>query len=306
MSLPTAFTLNNGAKVPAMGLGTWLSEANNAYKAVLAALKAGYRHIDTAWIYGNEKEVGQAIRDSGVPREELFVTTKLWNNMHRPENVEKALQESLNNLQIGYIDLYLMHWPFGFPPDKGLVMPVDENGRAIVDDVDFVDTFKAMEKLVGPKLRAVGVSNYTVKHLEKLLAAGCSPAANEVELHPLLPQEELVKYCQEKNILGKFMIAYSPLGSSPNPYTEYVALVDNEKVKQIAEKYNKTPAQILLSWGIQRGTAVIPKSVTPARIEENFETVKLQDSDFDALTNLSGGNFYRVVDPQNFWKIPNF
>ncbi|KAI9269373.1 NADP-dependent oxidoreductase domain-containing protein [Sporodiniella umbellata] len=298
MSLGRTFQLNTGATMPALGLGTWQSKPNEVYNAVLVALKNGYKHIDAAFIYGNEKEVGQAIKDSKVPREELFITTKLWNNSHRPEAVEKALQVSLDNLQLEYIDLYLMHWPVAFKGGEEPA-PKDKDGKILFDDVDYTETYTAMEKLVGPKVRAIGVSNFTIAKLEKLAKTQkVVPAVNQVELHPFLPQDDLIKYCNEHNIT---VTAYSPLGSTDSPFLK------DEKIAKIAEKYDTTPAQILISWAIQRGTVVIPKSVTESRIISNFKDVELKEEDFKALNGLvESQKTNRIVDPFNFWGVDVF
>ncbi|KAL6453108.1 GCY1 Glycerol 2-dehydrogenase [Candida maltosa Xu316] len=267
----TEFTLNTGKKIPAVALGTWQSPPEDAYKATLTALKNGYKHIDTAAVYGNEEGVGKAIKEAGIPREELFITTKLWNTDHK--NIEDALDDSLKKLGLDYVDLYLIHWPVS--TDKETDSPSDYN--------DYVETYINLQKIYkeGNKIRAIGVSNFTKKKLEKLLSSkgiDVVPATNQVEAHPLLTQPELYNYLKEKGIL---LEAYSPLGSSGSP------LFKNETILEIAKKNGVEPAQLLVSWAVQRETVVLPKSVTESRIISNLETFTLSDEDFDALNKLS-------------------
>ncbi|KAJ4296534.1 hypothetical protein N0V90_006579 [Kalmusia sp. IMI 367209] len=249
------FTLNTGAKIPAVGLGTWQSKPNEVREAVKAALQAGYRHIDTALAYGNEHEVGQGIKDSGVPREEIWITTKLDNPWHK--RVEEGIESSLKSLGVDYVDLYLMHWPSSTDPT---------DLKKHYPDWDFLDTWRELQKLpASGRVRNIGVSNFAIKNLEKLFASPdfkITPAVNQIELHPNQPSPKLINYCKEKGI---HCTAYSCLGSTDSP------LYQNEKLKQIAEKKGKTVQQVLLVWGLQRGTSVIPKSVTASRIQANFE-----------------------------------
>ncbi|CAN6674983.1 glycerol 2-dehydrogenase (NADP(+)) [Trichomonascus vanleenenianus] len=273
------YTLNNGVKVPAVGLGTFTSTDDEGYNAILTALKLGYRHLDTAMMYMNEKEVGRAIRDSGIPREELFVTTKLPPTLMK--DPKAALDQSLADLGLEYVDLYLMHWP----------CPLAENGtrkylphKTDLKDLngdkswDHIKTWEAMQPLVeSGKARAIGVSNYDTIYFDELLKAPTTkvvPAVNQVELHPYLPQQKLLDYCKEKNIL---LTAYCPLGRS-------VPVLEDAFVKELAEKYKVTPAQIVLSWGVARGTSVIPKSGDPKRLESNLQTVKLSDDEVAKIT----------------------
>ncbi|KAI7857921.1 NADP-dependent oxidoreductase domain-containing protein [Circinella umbellata] len=299
MASGRVFKLNTGSTIPAIGFGTWQSQPDDAYNSVLTAIKIGYRHIDTAVYYNNEKEIGRAIKDSGIPRKEFFITTKLWNTFHRPDLVSKAFEESLAKLQLDYLDLYEMHWPCAFIYDGDNLLPRHENGKIILDHtVDFTETYAEMEKLIeGGKVRAIGVSNFSVRNLKKLLkTAKIIPAVNQCELHPYFPQNKLLDFCTAHNI---HMTGYSPLGSSDSP------LMKNNIVIDIAKKYNVTPAQILISWGIQRGTSVIPKSITPSRIQENFKDIALEQVDFDKLSSLGTTNPQRLIIPNN-WDCDEF
>ncbi|KAL6245853.1 hypothetical protein RBB50_007006 [Rhinocladiella similis] len=250
------FTLNTGAEIPAIGLGTWKSPPELVRKAVCHAIQKGYRHIDTALNYQNEVEVGQGIRDSGVPRENLWVTTKLDNPWHH--RVREGFEKSLSDLGIGYIDLYLVHFPCSTDPsDPSKHLP----------DWDFVKTWQEMQKLLDTgKVKNIGVSNFQIRHLEKLLndpSCKVIPAVNQIELHPANPSSRLLDYCRSKSI---HCTAYSCLGgATDNP------LFDEPVVSRIAGSTKKTPAQILLMWGLLRGTSIIPKSVTASRIDENFD-----------------------------------
>jgi len=249
------YVLNTGDKMPGVGLGTWQSKPNEVREAVKVALQTGYRHIDTALAYGNEAEVGQGIKDSGVPRSEIWVTTKLDNPWHK--RVQQGIESSLKDLQLDYVDLYLMHWPCSTDPD---------DLSKHLPDWDFIKTWEEMQKLPATgKVKNIGVSNFAIKNLEKLLShPTCKtvPAVNQVELHPNNPSPKLIAYNKEKGIHST---AYSCLGSTDSPLYKDKTLLD------IAEKKGKTPQQVLLMWGLQRDTSVIPKSVTKSRIEKNFE-----------------------------------
>ena len=240
ISIDTKVKLNNGVEMPIFGLGTYLTRrGKETQEAVLHALEAGYTHIDTAKIYGNEEDVGEAIRKSGIPREEVFITTKLWNSDHGYDAAVAACEQSLKLLGLSYVDLYLIHWPV-----EGL-----RN-----------ETWKAMERLLKEGgCRAIGVSNYTIWHLEELLRNSSTvPAVNQVEFHPYLYQKNLLEFCQSHNIQ---LESYSPLTKGEK--------LNDPKLAAIGSKYSKSPAQVLIRWVLQRGIVVIPKSSRKGRIYEN-------------------------------------
>lgn len=241
-TLASTFTLNNGTVIPRLGLGVYRSEPGATTEAaVVSALAAGYRHVDTARIYGNEHSVGHALRQSDVPREQVFVTTKLWNADHGYDNTLRAAEESLDLLGLDYVDLYLVHWP------------VDKLRR---------DTWRAMERLAeNGQARAIGVSNYMVHHMEELFGyANVPPAVNQVELHPYIYRyrQDLVELCVANNIR---LEAYSPLTKGRK--------LDDPPLLATAQKYNKSPAQLLIRWCLQHDFVCLPKSTNPERIREN-------------------------------------
>jgi len=285
--------LNNNKSIPTLGLGTWLAEAGEVHKIVKSAIKDGYRHIDCAAVYGNEKEIGDALSEvlseGIVEREELFITSKLWNNAHAKENVLPALKQSLSDLRLDYLDLYLIHWPVAFK--ENIAFPEKADDYLSLDQLPIMETYTELEKAVGLGLvKSIGVSNFSAKKLDALIKKSkIKPAVNQVELHPYLQQNELLAYCNNNHIA---LTAYSPLGSSGRP-PEFLAnnepsLLTNPLIKEIALKYKKSAAQILLNWGLSRGTVVIPKTITPARALENFnaQNFELENSDMEKLANL--------------------
>jgi diketogulonate reductase-like aldo/keto reductase len=271
------FALNNGSgEIPALGFGTSLSDNRKTRDAVKTAVEVGFRHLDAAERYRNEAQVGAALKelfaDGTVRREDLFVTTKLWNNNHRPERVKPALQASLDRLGLDAVDLYLVHTPFAFQPGDDQD-PRHPHGAVIYDEgVTLEETWSAMEALVDEGLsRAVGLSNIDAERAREIIdTARIKPAVIEVESHPYHPQWELHELCSRHGII---LLAFAALGHALEP-----RLLDDALIVAIAQRFEKTPAQVLLAWGIQRGTAVLTGSVTPSRIKENFDVTALPES----------------------------
>lgn len=289
--VPTV-TFNNGQKIPAIGIGTWKSKPGEVTEAVKTAIEVGYRHIDCAFVYGNEKEVGAAISskiaDGTVKREDLFITSKLWNTFHRPDLVKGALLKSLENLNLTYLDLYLVHWPQAYK-EEGDLFPKEADDKIAFSDVDYVDTWKALEPLVGEGLvRSIGISNFNSKQVARLLEhASIVPVTNQIECHPYLNQRRLKDFCEARKIT---ITAYSPLGSPDRPWAkpDDPSLLDDPKLKAIADRLGKTVAQVLIRYQIDRNNIVIPKSVTASRIASNFDVFdfKLSQEDMSLIDSF--------------------
>lgn len=298
----------HGDQLPLLGLGTWKSEPGQVYQAVREAIKIGYRHIDCAAAYGNEAEVGRAlgdaVRERQVTRAELWITSKLWCNAHGRDNVAPALQKTLTDLQLDYLDLYLIHWPIPLKPSVSF--PSTASDFMPPDQVPLHSTWAGMEAAVSAGMtRHIGLSNCSAKKLREL-SPHCriQPEVNQVELHPLLQQPELLTYCAAAGI---HVTAYSPLGSSDRPAFVKAAdapvLLENAVIRSIAEAHGRTPAQVLLAWHLQRGISTTPKSVNPARLRENFAAAELRltDADMKRIGALDQG--YRLL-VGSFWEMP--
>lgn len=282
--VPT-FKLNNGYTVPAIGLGTWQANEGVVDEAVRTAIDTGYRHIDTAMIYANEKEIGNAVRakisEGVVSRSDMFITTKLWNTYHSPTDVVPTCKKSLENLNLDYIDLYLVHWPLAYKRDSVMAAPVTEGLNWFCEPVDsseedsipIEETWKAMEQCVKLGLtRSIGLSNFNSEQVERIMkVAEIKPVVNQVECHPYLNQKKLTAFCKERSIV---MTAYAPLGSPSRPWAspDTPELLQDPRLLSFAEKYKKTPAQIILRYLFQLGVSTIPKSSNPVRLKENIDT----------------------------------
>ncbi|MBB6501103.1 aldo/keto reductase [Pedobacter cryoconitis] len=288
-------TTNSTIHMPVLGFGTLIPDAAATISATRDALEAGFRHFDCAERYRNESEVGEALQTgltaSGIAREDIFVTTKLWNSNHRPERVEAAFEASLNRLRLNYLDLYLIHTPYAFLPGDEQD-PRDQNGNVIYDrEVTLLDTWRAMENLVDSgRCRAIGLSDVSLNELVPVYeAARIKPAVVQVEAHPYLPETELLEFCREKGIV---FLAFAPLGHGikPGPLEDPVIL-------EISSRVGKTPAQVLLAWAIQRGTALLTTPRTAVRARENFNISSLPEDAFDEINRIqTRQRFNQVVN----------
>ncbi len=298
---------DNGDAMPILGLGTWKSEPGDVYRAVKEAVRLGYRHIDCAPIYGNEPEIGQALSEcfaeGAVARDQMWITSKLWCDSHARVDVRPALEKTLADLQLDYLDLYLIHWPVVLK--KGVEFAGSANDMIALDELPTSETWEAMEATVDKGLcRHIGVSNFSGAKLKALVDdARLKPEMNQIELHPYLQQPAMLEFCGKHDVA---ITAYSPLGSLDRPdglkAKDEPVLLEDRTIAAIAERRGATPAQVLISWAIHRGTAVIPKSVNPARLKENLAAAELwlTQEDMKEITGLDRNR--RYVDGE-FWAI---
>ncbi|KAL4764159.1 aldo/keto reductase [Aspergillus foveolatus] len=303
------FTLNTGAQIPAIGFGTF-QDKEQQEGAVLEALKAGVRLVDTARVYDTESFIGTAIKRSSIPRDEVFLTTKLWCNSFHPYDVESALDESLRDLQTDYVDLYLLHYPCTFARGKDR-FPKGEDGLMRMGETTYVDTWKALQEIMKRtgKVRAIGVSNFSRDETENLINAGMTPAVHQMELHPFLSQKAFAAWHKS---LGIHVQQFSPLGNMNSFYRDVYwssgranlgRLLDEPVLSEIGAKYSKSPAQVALAWGVNHGRSVIPKSTIPWQIRQNVESdFVLEEDDMEMIDKLNAD--LRFNTPQEAYRWP--
>ncbi|CAG2118825.1 unnamed protein product [Medioppia subpectinata] len=292
-SLDQTITLSNGRKMPVIGLGTYRATGDVIYNSVLTALDVGYRHIDTAYLYDNEKDIGRALKhafsETKIKREDVFIVSKLWHTFHSRPLVTEAIEKSLNSLGLEYLDLYLIHFPFGLKEGTNETTPVDPQGNVLFSDVDYVETWKGMEDVLSKGLaKSIGLSNFNHEQIDRILSvAKVKPVINQVECHPYLNQKQLKDFCSERGIV---LTAYSPLGTG--------RLLNDTVVLEIADKHNVTAAQVLIRYEAQRGVVVIPKATSRKYIEENFNVfnINLSEEDMKSIDSLNQNLRYNVVD----------
>lgn len=297
--------LNTGYTIPILGYGTWRSKPGIVYDAVRKAIELGYRHFDCAYMYQNEAEIGKAFNDAfdagDVKREDLFVTSKLWNNRHDPKIVQRAFEGTLSDLNIGYLDLYLIHWPVALK--ESVLIPESAADMVSLSDLPLSKTWDAMVKVAETDLlKSVGVSNFSETKIKDITAkTGVKPAINQVELHPYLQQSSLKNFCDSQEIL---LTAYSPLGSYDRPTDRSASnepnLFEDPILEKIAEELQISVAQVMLAWAVNRGTTVIPKSTNPERMAQNLAAaeIELTDNQMGRITTLD--RHYRFVKG-DFW-----
>ncbi|XP_067091312.1 aldo-keto reductase family 1 member B1 [Osmerus mordax] len=303
----TTIELNDSTRMPLLGLGTWKTSSSAVFQgAVEAAIAAGYRHIDTAYMYRNEVEIGRALRakmqQSVIRRQDMYIVSKLWSTHHAPQDIPVCLNQSLSDLQLEQLDLYLMHFPVGIQKVGDELYPM-KDGQILSSDVDYVDVWRGMEALKSSgKVKSIGVSNFNILQLERLLdLTKIPPAVNQVELHPYLVQSDLVEFCKSRNIA---LTAYSPFGSPGRAKelhrgaTDPQKLLEDPVVGEIAKAHRRTPAQVLLRYQVQQGIAVIPKSIKPNHLLENTKIFgwSLSQEDMTSLRGLDRGWKACVID----------
>jgi alcohol dehydrogenase (NADP+) len=298
-------TFSNNDKMPALGLGTWKSAKGEVYQVIRKAIEIGYRHFDCAFIYGNEHEIGQAIADAiknnEVNRKDLWITSKLWNNRHKKEHIQAAIELTLHDLQLEYLDLYLIHWPVAHKYD----VSYPQNGSELVSlyEIPLVETWQGMIALKEKGLtKHIGVSNFSIKKINQILeVTGVLPEVLQLEAHPFLQQKQILSFANEKGI---FLTGFCPLGSADRPPSRISEgepkLFENKTILEIAARTGFTPAQIMLAWAVNRGTSVIPKSVNPKRLKENLLSadIELSCADMEEINNLDQN--YRYIKG-DFW-----
>ncbi|XP_076630770.1 aldo-keto reductase 1B-like [Colletes latitarsis] len=298
MAAPT-LTLNNGKRIPVLGLGTWQGgdDPSVVEQAIRDAVDAGYRHFDCAYIYGNEKEIGKALREKiaegVVKREDLFITTKLWNTSHKRESVVPMCKRSVENFGLGYIDLYLIHWPVSYTENAEGLWPVDKQGNPMYGDEDYLNTWRGMEECVKLGLtKSIGLSNFNSQQIDRVLSiAEIKPAMNQIECHPNLNQTKLRQFCAERGIA---VTAYSPFGSPLRPWAkpgDPKVTMDAPEIVELAKKYKKSPAQVILRYLVDIGTIPIPKSSSKVRLGQNIDIFdfKLTPQEIAQVDKLDSG-----------------
>lgn len=294
--------LNNGFQMPQFGLGTWLSKPEEVSNSIKHAIKHGYRLVDCAFVYQNQREIGNTFKElfkqGVVKRDELFITSKIWNTYHSEAKAKHNLDMILDELGLEYLDLCLIHWPMGYKEDTTELFPKGENGENLFSDVDYMETWRVLEKAVlDGKVRTIGLSNFNIPQIRRVLEnCKIKPAVLQVEAHVYFQQKEIVNFCNDN---GLRVTAYSPLGNPEwrkiSKTTDYPSIFDDKKISKIAEAHNKTNAQIALKFLIQRGLAIIPKSTNEARIAENFNIFDftITEKEMKQLEGLDTGK--RVV-----------